>query len=107
MLSDAGKFVRGTNYRSVARHELGHVVANIYGIKPMDIAETIMPGVGKAEIIKYVKSQLSLYAADYEDGREIISECFSAYYSGIANPFITGYIDECKNIAKEGLYDKK
>ena len=43
MLSDDGKFVQGTDYRSVARHEVGHVVANIYGISPMQVAEQILP----------------------------------------------------------------
>ena len=107
MLADSGKFVRGTDYRGVTRHELGHVVANIYGIKPMDIAQTIMPKAGNAEILKYVKDYLSLYSADYEDGREIISECFSAYYGGVGISFVTEYVECCKRLVKEGLYDEK
>lgn len=80
MLVDAGKFVKGTTYRSVAWHELGHIVANIYSIEPMKVAKQVMENHSSADIIKYIKRNLSLYAADYEDGKEFISECFSAYY---------------------------
>ena len=39
------------------------------------------------EVIRHVKENLSLYSAEYEDGREIISECFSGYYSRVNNSF--------------------
>lgn len=101
MLSDMGKFVVGTDYRSIIRHELGHVVANFYKINPMELAKKIFPEWSTSEIIKYVKQNLSLYAADYADGREFISECFSAYYSCVDNYFAKEYIRLCKEIAKE------
>ena len=101
MLSDMGKFVKETTYRSIIRHELGHVVANFYRIVPMDIAKKVLPEKEVVDIIKYVKQNLSLYAADYADGREFISECFSAYYSGVDNYFAKEYINLCKEIAKE------
>ena len=41
---------------------------------------------------------LSLYSAEYEDGREIISECFSAFYSKTGNPFAEDYIALCKEV---------
>ena len=104
ILSDDRKFVKGTDYRSVIRHEIGHVVANIYGLCPMSIALQVMPEKKKSEIVRYVKLNISLYAADYDDGGEFMSECFSAYYSGIDISFTKEYIKKCKEtIAKEGL----
>lgn len=107
-LSDRGKFVRGTNYRSVIRHELGHVVANIYKINPMNIAKEIFQDKSNFEILEYIHDDVSAYASDYEDGREFISECFSAYYSNIDIFFANEYVNKCKEYAKEVyLYDKK
>lgn len=103
MLADKGKFVKGTNYHSVAWHEIGHVVANIYDIKPMAVARQIMPESNISEITKYVKQNISLYAADYEDGREFISECFSAYYGNVDIDFANQYVEICKKIVKEEL----
>lgn len=94
------KFVKNTNYHSVIRHELGHVVANTYGIDTMNIAEGILTGKSQAEIIEFVKNNVSYYAADYSDGREFISECFSAYYSNVAIPFAGKYVEQCKEIAR-------
>lgn len=108
MLADDGKFVKGTDFRSIAWHEAGHVVANIYGISPMKIAKQIMPECNASEIIIYIKQYISLYAADYEDGREFISECFSAYYSGADISFANQYVLLCKEFVKEEpIYDKK
>lgn len=102
-----GHFVRNTTYKSIIRHELGHVVANIYGIDPMDIAKKVLPNLTEAEIIQYVKSTLSLYAADYPDGREFISECFSAYYSRINNDFAEQYVLRCMEYVRRGNNDEK
>ena len=87
MTAQRGHFVKDTTYRSIIRHELGHVVSNMYKLNPMEIAQLVLPGLSNTDIIKYVKENLSLYAADYSDGREFISECFSAYYSGVDNDF--------------------
>ena len=97
-----GKFVGGTDYHSVIRHEIGHVIATIYGIDTMGIAQTIFPELNESEIIEYVKEHLSQYAADYKDGREFISESFSAYYSKVDNEFANKYVEKCINIAKGG-----
>lgn len=101
IVAKRGHFVRGTTYRSIIRHELGHVVANMYGIDPMAIARIVLPGMSDLEIIKYVKDTLSLYAADYSDGREFISESFSAYYSGIDNEFAKEFVLQCMKLVKE------
>lgn len=104
MLSGEGKFVTGTNYRSIARHELGHIVANVYNLTPLEIAKEIKSEMESAEILEFLQENISQYAADYEDGRECISECFSAYYSNIDNSFAKEYVNKCKEIIdKEGL----
>lgn len=43
MVAEHGHFVKGTDYRSVIRHEAGHVVAQLYGIDSMNIAKEILP----------------------------------------------------------------
>lgn len=101
MMADMGTFVTDTSYRSVIRHEVGHVVANIYGLNPMYIAKEVLQMNTENEILGYVMNNLSLYAAEYEDGREFISECFSAYYSGVDNLFAKEYVNKCKDLAKE------
>lgn len=39
---------------------------------------------------------------EYEDGREIISESFSGFYSMANNEFANEYVKECKRIINEG-----
>lgn len=92
------RFVKGTDWRAIARHETGHVVANLYHINPMEIAHTIKAGKSRARILEDLEDDLSLYSAEYEDGREIISECFSAFYSKTGNPFAEDYIALCKEV---------
>lgn len=101
LMSELGTFVKGTSYRSIIRHEIGHVVANIYRLNTMKIAESILSLNSRDSIYKYIMDNLSLYAAEYEDGVEFISESFSAYYSDIDNVFAKEYIDKCKEIIKE------
>ena len=103
MMADLGTFVKGTEYRSVVRHEIGHVVANIYGINPMCIAKEVLQTEDENDIFDYIMNNLSLYAVEYEDGREFISESFSAYYSGVDNSFAKEYVNKCKELAKEGM----
>ena len=92
------RFVKGTDWRAIARHETGHVVANLYHINPMEIARAIRAGKSRARILEDLEDDLSLYSAEYEDGREIISECFSAFYSKTGNPFAEEYVALCKEV---------
>ncbi len=39
----------------------------------------------KSEIFYRLGKELSIYSAAYNDGREIISESFSGYYSKVGN----------------------
>lgn len=99
---EQNKFVYGTDYRSVIRHEIGHVVANIYKIDPFEIARKVLPNMNKTQIKEYIRDNLSIYASEYDDGREFISESFSAYYSKVNNDFAEKYVEECKNYIKGG-----
>ena len=108
LLADIGMFVEGTNYRSIIRHELGHVVAYTYRIDTIRIAKQILNQDNIDKIYEYIMNNLSLYAAEYEHGVEFISESFSAYYSNIDNFFAKEYLNMCKDYAKEGNdYDKR
>lgn len=102
-----GKFVTNTDYRSIIRHELGHVVANIYGFSSMNIAKDILKTNSHVAVIEYVKENLSLYSAEYEDGREIIAECFSGYYSNAKNGFANDFIKRCIELKGGNGYETK
>lgn len=93
-------FVKGTDYRSIIRHELGHVVGKSYFISPMKTAQKVLDMRPK-EVIKYVKNNLSTYSAEQEKGIEIISEVFSAIYSDANNDFALKYYKECVKIIRE------
>ena len=97
-----GRFVTGTDWRAVARHETGHVVANLYQIDPMDIALKLKDGQREAEILEILGDELSLYSAEYDDGREIISESFSAVYGKVENEFAKQFVKQCEIVSKEG-----
>lgn len=100
-LSKEGWFVKGTNYRSIIKHETGHVVANIYGINSLEIAMDIT-GSSRKEVMRYVSSNLSEYAGAFKDGSEIISEVFSDVF-GTDNPseFSLRFIEECVKIKEK------
>lgn len=95
------KFVANTNYRSIIMHEIGHVVANLYKINALTIAKEILGIESTMEVLNYVKSNLSLYSAEYTNGSEIISECFSAYYNASGNEFANKFVTRCKELIKE------
>lgn len=80
-LVDSGWFVKGTDYRSIIRHEVGHVVVNKYRLDGLETAKAVTGAKSKAITLHTVKKELSEYAASYEDGTEIVSEAFSGVYS--------------------------
>lgn len=102
-LSKEGWFVKGTDYRSIVKHETGHVVANIYGINGMEIAMDIT-GNSRKEVMRYISSNLSEYAGAFKDGSEIISEVFSDVF-GSDNPseFSLRFIEECDKIREKRM----
>ncbi|MCI7181562.1 MAG: hypothetical protein SOY12_08890 [Schaedlerella sp.] len=93
-----GWFVKGTDYRSIIRHETGHVVANTYSIDGLEISKKITGFSSTSELMEYLKDNLSTYASEYEDGLEIVSECFSGVFSGLNNEFALKVVDECDRI---------
>ena len=52
----------------------------------------------------YLENNLSLYASEYEDGSEIISEVFADAF-GTDNPseFSLRFMDECAKIKEKGM----
>ncbi|MDO5138572.1 MAG: hypothetical protein Q4D71_08980 [Oscillospiraceae bacterium] len=64
----------------------------------MAIAKRILGTATDVDTLEEVKKQLSRYAADAEDGSEIISECFSAVYGGADNSFALRFLEECDKI---------
>ena len=75
-----GRFVQGTDWRAISRHEVGHVVADLYNIDIMDMALAFLNTKSEMRVLEYMRDELSIYSAEYSDGREIISESFSGYY---------------------------
>ncbi len=96
-----GRFVKGTDWRAIVRHEVGHVVANVYNIDPMDLAKELKETKRTAEILDILTDELSVYSTEYNDGREIISECFSGYYSNVGNTFADMYVKACIDRSKK------
>lgn len=105
-------FVKGTTYKDVPYHELGHIICNAYKINPLTIAKKITNIHSTAYLIEFLKENLSFYSiamndsglvsrCPFYDGAEIIAECFCAYYSQVGNSFANKYVEECKKIAKE------
>ena len=45
-----------------------------------------------SDILDILTDELSIYSTEYEDGREIISESFSAHYGGVNNSFADEYV---------------
>ena len=91
-----GRFVKGTDWCAISRHETGHVVAALYHIDPMKIALSIKRGLSKAELLEALGDELSLYSTEFRDGREFISESFSAFYGGVENDFAMKFVEMCK-----------
>lgn len=99
-LSQKGYFVLNSDWRAICRHEVGHVVANLYDIDPLKIALEIKHTTNKIELFEDLSKDLSLYSTSYEDGREIVSECFSAYYGKNDNSFVSAFIKRCMDICE-------
>ena len=94
-----GRFVKDTTWRSIIRHEVGHVVEHLYRLDIIKFTEDVFDEKSRVEIIKRLKKELSIYSAEYFDCREVISECFSAYYSKIDNEIAYSFVTKCINEA--------
>lgn len=77
-------FVQGTSYRSIIVHELGHRYQRTNGITNQQIVDIALRAGNfstREELFRYLDTNLSQYSAAYTDGREIISEVFSDYFT--------------------------
>ena len=95
-----GSFVAGTDWRAIGRHEAGHVVANFYHIDPLNTIREILEIKSVARMFSYLRKGLSIYSAAYDDGREIISESFSGYYSKVGNFIADAFVAKCLEMRK-------
>lgn len=96
------RFVKNTDWHSVIKHEVGHVVANLYHLKPMEIAKRVLKTDSKLKVLDELTDLLSIYSTELEDGTEIISESFSGYYGNANNTFANAYVAECQRIIAKG-----
>ena len=56
----------------------------------------------KTEVFYRLGKELSIYSAAYNDGREIISESFSGYYSKVGNVIANAFVSRCLAVGKAG-----
>ena len=93
-----GYFVKGTNYKSVPYHEMGHIIGDVYEINSLEIAKKILKIEDDVALLKEIEKILSEYASTSVTGEEIIAECFSAVFSGVNNEFALKFVEECDKI---------
>lgn len=87
--------VNGTDYHSIIYHEFGHLVSKAYDIDGLELAKTILKTNSKNEVFEYLEEHLSQYSVSMDDGSEIISEVFSAYYQGNNDNFVLTFMEMC------------
>lgn len=96
-------FVAETDYRSIIRHELGHVIESVYGLSSKNISKNIL-NASTETVLDYVTQNLSEYSGSRDDCKEIISEVFSGIYSKTDNKFALKFYNECvKIISRRGV----
>lgn len=78
-----GWFVKGTDYKAIAYHEMGHVITNVKQIGYSKLWNDVLPGKTTAQRDSIIKKELSEYATT--DPREAIAEAFAAY-TCVKNP---------------------
>lgn len=97
-LSESGWFVRGTSYKSIVYHEVGHMAADVYGIDGLSVMKEVLGTDSTAEALLWCKNNLSEYSFK-SDGSEIISEMFSAYYgSETPGKEVVDFMSRCDKI---------
>lgn len=83
--ADTGWFVRGTDYRSIIYHEMGHVVTNVKKVPYSRVFKEIL--------VEDIGENISDYAV--ENPKEAIAEAISSYYSGKRNEIVLRVLREC------------
>lgn len=95
-LEQSGWFVKGTDYHSIIRHEMGHLYGDIHKIDGLKIAKEVTGKTDVAELMLFLEDNVSIYASSYIDGTEIISEVFSDFYSSKkTSEFTAEFIRRC------------
>lgn len=74
-------FVKGTTYKDIINHEMGHVYANVHSISGMKVAKSVYNEKNQYIVISKATKDISLYAGRYKNGQEILSETFASVYS--------------------------
>ena len=105
--AEKGHFVSNTDWRSVARHEAGHVVENFYGFDIFAITSEILGTNNIPDMLSKLRNEVSLYSAMYLDFREVISESFSGFYGKSGNKFTTEFVNKCIEIKENVILPKK
>jgi len=99
---DDKKFVENTTFTGILCHELGHRFALLHPeIDYLSLAKDVVNDINldyNGDVIDFVFENLSQYSASFDDGREIISECFSGYFGGSGNLFALKYIEKLVKI---------
>ena len=95
--ADQGWFVKGTDYRAIPYHEMGHMIEGVFGIDSVDIAKDILGTTTQADTLEKLMEDLSQYAGK-PTGDEIMSECFAAAFGGAKNEFALKFVDRCNII---------
>lgn len=93
-----GTFVRGTTAKSILFHEMGHMYAAVNKVSGMRIARGIIGSKDPKVVTEYLVGNLSEYSAVYENGQEIVSEVFSAWFGGVNNSFANTVMAELRKL---------
>ena len=95
-----GRFAKGTDYRSVIYHEMGHMVSDVYGIDGAEVMKEVL-GKTRTETLLWCRENLSRYSFE-ANGEEIISEAFSSFYGSESPPKeIVDFVSRCDKIILE------
>lgn len=98
ILKNRDFFAKETDIDTPIIHELGHVLANVYGIPSLKIAKKLTGIKDTMELMDYIKANVSVYASVFPKGNEIISECMVKYFKESNNEFVLNFIRECNKI---------
>ena len=78
--ADIGWFVKGTNYRSITYHEIGHMFSNTHNVDGLRLSQDALGLVKWVDISELLETTLSQYAVSYDNGIEILPEVFASYF---------------------------
>lgn len=73
-------FMQGTKSDAIIKHEMGHIYCDTYRINGMRALKREIGTTMDNVATEYIENNLSLYAAKYRNGSEIIPECFASKY---------------------------